>query len=124
MRNYLHVLLLFLLPFISVYAIAQNVTLSGTVRNSTTGENVQAVSVTVKGSTSGTYTDGNGAFKITVPQLPAVLRFSSVGFETQELSVDNSTSAITVNFIPATTLGQEVVVSAMRTPQRILESPV
>ncbi|HEX2534431.1 MAG TPA: TonB-dependent receptor [Chitinophagaceae bacterium] len=103
---------------------AQSVTLTGTVKNAGTGENVPAASVTVKGSTQGAFTDQNGAFRITVPGLPVVLVISSIGYETQELSVESAATPIQVSFVPSSSLGQEVVVSATRTPQRILESPV
>ncbi|MBD0331532.1 MAG: TonB-dependent receptor plug domain-containing protein [Chitinophagaceae bacterium] len=48
---------------------------------------------------------------------------SSVVFEAREISVNNA-EALNIDITPTTTLGQEVVVAATRTPQRILESPV
>jgi outer membrane receptor protein involved in Fe transport len=108
----------------SVTAFSQAVTLSGTVRNKTNAETVPAVSVTLKGSTQGAYTDEHGTFKITVPKLPVTLVFSSIGFETQEITVSEASSSIQVEFLPGSSLGQEVVVAASRTPERILESPV
>src|SRR6516225_11935398 len=87
-------------------------TITGHVQNSLTKESVPAVSVAVKGSSSGTTTDDRGNFKITVSQpLPVVLVFSSVGFEQQELSVSGG-AEVTVDFKPASILGTEVVVSA------------
>ena len=108
----------------SFTALSQAVTLSGTVRNKTNTETVPAVSVTVKGSSQGSFTDENGVFRITVPNLPVTLVFSSIGFETQEVTVSNASTSIQVDFVPASSLGQEVVVAASRTPERILESPV
>ncbi|MDB5202807.1 MAG: hypothetical protein JWQ27_2216 [Ferruginibacter sp.] len=105
-------------------AFAQNVTISGNVRNSVSMENASAVSVTIKGSDNGTYTDDKGNFSITTKSLPATLVFSSIGFEPQEVVVSTSTTSLQVNFVPANMLGQEVVVSASRVPERILESPV
>lgn len=116
--------LLAALFFTLTTAYAQGVTLSGTVKNAVTQESVPAVSVTVKDGPQGTFTDGSGAFKLTVPQVPVTLVFSSIGFETREITVENATASIDVSFTPASTLGQEVVISATRTPQRILESPV
>lgn len=104
--------------------LAQPLSLSGTVKNATTQEGIPAVSVTVKNGTQGTYTNANGAFKFNVPQLPVTLVFSSVGFESKELAVDNAGAVVEITLNPVSTLGQEVVVSATRTPQRILESPV
>ena len=110
--------------FLLSTAYGQTVTVTGTVKNATTNEGVPAVSVTVKGGSQGTYTDATGGFRLGVAQLPVTLLFSSVGFEPREVTVDNASTAVDVRFIPASSLGQEVVVSATRTPQRILESPV
>ena len=49
---------------------------------------------------------------------------SSIGYELQEVTVNNSSEVVNVALVPASTLGQEVVVAATRTPSRILESPV
>ena len=109
---------------ISIAAFAQNIIVSGTVHNNSTKETVPAVSVLVKGTNQGTYTDDKGNFKITVSKLPVTLVFSSVGYDDNEISVSTASSAITVDLTPNSTLGQEVVIAATRTPQRILESPV
>ena len=99
--------------------------LAGTVRQSATKERVPAVSVTLKGTSIGTFTDDHGNFKLAVArQPPFVLVFSSIGFETQEVSVASASSPVTVDFVPASTLGKEVVVSATRGAIRSLESPV
>lgn len=105
-------------------AKAQNVTISGNVQNSATTEKSAAVSVTVKGSETGTYTDDKGNFSITTKTLPVTLIFSSIGFEQQEVTVTSATTSLKVNFVPSNSLGQEVVVSASRVPQKIMESPV
>lgn len=109
---------------LSIAALAQNTTVSGTVKNNSTKETLPAVSVIVKGTSQGTYTDSKGNFKLTVAKLPVTLVFSSVGFEDQEISVTDNAPVVDVDLSPVTALGQEVVVAATRTPQRILESPV
>lgn len=109
---------------ICLFAFAQTTTIKGNIKNSATGDVVSAASVTVKGSGTGTFTDDKGNFSVTTNQrFPVTLIVSSVGFEMQEITVDN-TDFVQVNFNPANILGQEVVVSATRTPSRILESPV
>src|SRR5882757_522571 len=101
------------------------VTLSGNVHNATTKERVPAVSVVLKGFTAGTFTDDRGNFKLsTTTKPPYILVFSSIGFETQEITVNEGAGPIQVDFKPASSLGAEVVVSASRVPERILESPV
>jgi outer membrane receptor protein involved in Fe transport len=116
--------LLLMAGMFSIAALAQNVSISGTVQNSSTKESVPAVSVTVKGTNQGTYTDDKGNFKLTVTKLPVTIIFSSVGYEDKEISVTSASEAISIDLAPSTALGQEVVVAATRTPQRILESPV
>lgn len=106
-------------------AFTQTATISGNVKNKVTGEVVSAASITVKGSGAGTFTDDKGNFTLkTTQKFPVTLIVSSVGFGIQEVSVSNSSEVVTVNFVPSSTLGQEVVVAATRTPSRILESPV
>src|SRR5690606_2300604 len=100
-------------------------TIKGKITNSSSGESVPAVTITVKGSGAGTFSDDNGNFSITVNQpLPVTLIISSIGFDLQEVTVTNASADLTVALSPASVLGQEVVVSATRTPSRILESPV
>jgi outer membrane receptor protein involved in Fe transport len=98
--------------------------LGGTVRNQSNQDLVPAVSVTVKGTLLGTLTDDNGNFTLSVPKLPVVLVFSSVGFNPIEMNIENASNDIQVNLRPGVSLGQEVVVSASRMAERILESPV
>ncbi len=110
---------------ISIFAFAQRTTISGNVKNSVTGDVVSAASITVKVSGTGIFTDDKGNFTFTTTQkFPVTLIISSIGFATQEVTVSNSAEFVQVNFKPASTLGQEVVIAATRTPSRILESPV
>ena len=123
-KSYRYFALFLIAGTISIAAFTQNITVSGNVHNNSTKETVPAVSITIKGTSQGTYTDDKGNFKISVSKLPVTLIFSSVGYEDKELSVATSSVAVAVDLSPTTTLGQEVVVAATRTPQRILESPV
>ncbi|HMO60576.1 MAG TPA: TonB-dependent receptor [Ferruginibacter sp.] len=124
MRKLRSSLLTLLLVNIAAIASQAQTTISGKVINSTSSEAVPAVSVTVKGSGEGTFTDDRGVFKITVARMPVVLLISSVGYEMQEVNVSNAAEQVNVSFKPSNKLGQEVVISATRTSQRIMESPV
>ncbi|HMU58305.1 MAG TPA: TonB-dependent receptor [Chitinophagaceae bacterium] len=109
----------------TISAYAQSVTVSGTVRNESTKEIVPAVTVALKeNANQGTYTDQNGVFSLKVPKLPTVLVVSSIGFESQEITVTSATQVIEVSLKINSSFGQEVVVAATRSPQRLLESPV
>ncbi len=116
---------LLLVNLITITAFAQTKTISGKVEDFASKGAVIAVSVTVKGAPTGTFTDDKGNFKITIRQaFPVTLVISSVGYLSQEVIVTDAATPVIVAFKPANTLGQEVVVSATKIATRILESPV
>jgi outer membrane receptor protein involved in Fe transport len=109
----------------SIAAFAQNTTINGTIKNGATGDIIPAVSVTIKGSGAGTYTNDKGVFKLTTnAPAPHTLVVSSIGYEIKEVSVADPNEPLSISLTPASILGQEVVIAATRTPSRILESPV
>ncbi len=77
---------LLMMPFI---LFAQTQKISGTVKDDA-GKPVQGVSVTVKNKPGGTQTDENGLYTISAGK-GAVVRFTNVGFEAQEITVGNGT---------------------------------
>lgn len=110
---------------LSISVMAQQTTVSGSVKNGKTKELLSAVSISVKGGAAGTYTDDKGSFKFsTVQKLPFTLVISSVGYAAKEVVVKENNQNIVVELETAFTLGDEIVVSASRVPERILESPV
>lgn len=100
--------LLFLVVGFSAFA-QQNV--SGRVTSTNDGTPLPGVSVVVKGTTTGTSTDADGRFTISVPDNSAILVFSFIGFTTQEVSVGTQTS-INVQMGEDTQELSEVVVTA------------
>lgn len=110
--------------FFCLKSSAQTLTsVSGTVRNSGTKETISAVSVLIKGSNTGAYTDDKGEFKFTTTQKPPfTLVVSSIGYETKE--VEFSGEAVNIEMNVSYALGQDIVVAATRLPQRIMEAPV
>lgn len=84
------VIVLFILlgPFL---ANAQEKTITGMVMKSSDGSPVAGVSVIPKGSKSGTQTDVDGSYRVSVSSATATLVFSSVGFVTKEVSIDGQT---------------------------------
>ena len=110
---------------ISLATFAQSAVITGVIVNRSNNESVSAVSVTVKGGEAGTFSDDRGNFKISITQqLPVTLLISSVGYSMQEIVVSSVAQPLTIKLEAANTLGQEVVVSASRVAQKILESPV
>lgn len=79
--------LLFLVPST---AFAQKITVSGTVTDSSNGEPVIGAGVVESGTNYGTITDLNGKYSILVDG-NAILTFSSIGYSTVDIPVNNQT---------------------------------
>ncbi len=65
---------------------AQNVEVSGVISEAGTGEDLIGATVLLKGTTTGTVSDLDGKYKISAP-VGGILRFSMVGYITQEVTV-------------------------------------
>ncbi|MVN21073.1 TonB-dependent receptor [Mucilaginibacter arboris] len=103
---------------------AQQTTISGTVSDKTSKEKLAGVTVTVRGGQA-TSTDAYGHFSFkTTRQKPFTLVISYVGYQTLEQQITGSSTDLSFELQQQGILGQEVVVAASRTPERILESPV
>ena len=98
-------------------AFAQNVNVKGTVTDATTGETLIGVSVTVKGTTTGTQTDANGAFSLSVPS-NATLTVSYLSYATQDVAV-NGQASINIKLKPQSSTLNEVVVVGYGTQKKI-----
>ena len=92
---------------ISAINANQEIRVTGKV-TAATGEPLAGVSVTVKGTRTGTTTDANGNFALTVPD-DAVLVFSSVGYEPMEMAVAGK-SALTISLQPSVKIQEQVIV--------------
>lgn len=90
--------------------LAQNRTVTGRVTDAQ-GNGVPNASVTVKGTNSGTSTNSDGTFTITVPQNGSALVVSSVGFQSQELTIGDKNS-VSITLTGAERALDEVVVTA------------
>ncbi|MCF2495294.1 MULTISPECIES: TonB-dependent receptor [Dyadobacter] len=67
-------------------------TLKGKVTDKENGEGLPGVNVVIKGSSTGTTTDGSGNYTLQVPETGATLVFSFVGYTGQEVEVGNRTT--------------------------------
>ncbi len=127
MKNLISCVVFAITVLFSVPVFSQgSVTITGHVRNSTSKEGISAVSVIIKGTSIGTYSNDKGDFKfVTLQKPPFTLVISSVGYAAKEVQVTSATeSNMSVDLETAYTLGQDIVVAASRVPERILESPV
>ncbi len=118
------ILIFFLSPFFLQAQLNGALILSGKIVGES-HEGLASVSVSIKNTTKGTNTDSTGKFSLVVNQrLPFTLVISSVGFAPQEVEVKNTSAHLTIQLTTQTYIANEVVVTASRTPEKILRSPV
>jgi TonB-linked SusC/RagA family outer membrane protein len=99
-----------LLFFFSQFCMAQ-LSIVGSV-NDSKKDKLPGVSITLKGSSYGTTTDAEGAFKLNVPSKSSVLVISSIGYAGQEITVGDRTQFSIELEEDAKSL-QEIVVTAL-----------
>ncbi len=108
---------------IGIGSIAQT-TIQGTVKDGN-GEPVPGANIVIIGTTTGTVADFDGNFVLgTTQNPPFVIRITSIGYSetTAQVTSNNQTLAIIIQ--ESSTILDEIVVSASRTPERLFESPV
>src|SRR5688572_12032967 len=112
------------LMLVATISYAQT-SISGKVADAN-GEALAGVNILVKGTVLGTITNTDGAFSLNVKDAPPfTLVFSFIGYGTQEIEITQAeTSGLDIKMEEQTILGTEVVVTATRTPENILQSPV
>ena len=98
---------------ISSVAFAQNITVTGSVKDSSTGEYVPFASVMVKDTMIGANTDADGLFSIAAPA-DGILVFSSIGYHTVTVPVDGR-KTLHVTLEPDTQALEETIVVAFGT---------
>jgi iron complex outermembrane receptor protein len=91
-------------------ATAPEQTISGTIKDATSGNPLPGATVALKGSAVSTSSDANGAFTITVPGSNSILVVSYVGYATKEVFAGTSTTIDVVLQANASDLGEVVVV--------------
>ena len=107
----------------SLTEVRINATITGRVTDEK-GEGLPGVSVVVKGTTTGTATDVNGAYSLNVPDLNGTLVFSFVGYLPQEVAIANR-EAIDISLAPdVKTLNEVVVIGYQSVARRDLTGAV
>lgn len=93
MNKFLTKLIIFALVLVSAWpAYAQELSITGVVKDAKTGETVPGATVLEKNTSNGTVTDFDGNFKLSVSGGDAVLVISFVGYESVELTVGNQSN--------------------------------
>ena len=103
---------------------AQSTKISGKITDDK-DQPVAGANIIVKGKVTGSTSDTGGNFEInTSSQPPFTLVVSMVGYQKQEIAVNDVNTLVSVSLVESTELMDEVVFAASRVDESILESPV
>ncbi len=95
--------------FICALAFGQEQTISGKIMNAENDSPLPGVNIVVKGTNTGTTSDMNGEYEITIPENQNVLEFSFVGYQSKTIEINGRTT-INVALQPRDEELEEVVV--------------
>jgi outer membrane cobalamin receptor len=110
--------------FFTTTLMAQT-TITGTVSDKGTDEPMPGVNIKVSGMSLGTSADFEGNFRLEVDQTPPFsIELSIVGYATSIVEIIEKGQVVNALLEEFSTFLDEVVVSASRTPERVMESPV
>jgi len=105
--------------------VSAQTSISGKITDAVTSEPLAGVNIVVKGTVMGTISDAQGNFALRSNSAPPItLVVSFVGYKSQEVPVSDASATLDIKMEEQTILGQEVVVSASRVEEAILQSPV
>jgi outer membrane receptor for ferrienterochelin and colicin len=117
-------LLVAFIAFGGITMVAQT-TITGTVKDAKTGETLPGANIKVSRKAVGTTTDFDGNFVLEVTDKPPfTIEVSMLGFKMEEVEITKNNQKVAVLLTENETSLDEIVVSASRTPERIMESPV
>ncbi|AUC85718.1 hypothetical protein CW731_10655 [Polaribacter sp. ALD11] len=118
------ILLIACIAFGSITMVAQT-TVTGTVKDAKTGETLPGANIKVENKAVGTTTDFDGNFVLKVTDNPTfTLEISVIGYKMEKVQITKNNQKIAISLTENETSLDEIVVSASRTPERIMESPV
>ncbi len=87
MRVVLRIVLSILSIFVYIQSYSQTVDIRGRVLDAQTKEAISFATIAVVGSSHSTYSDDNGNFNLTIPDLRSQVRVSYVGYTSQDLPI-------------------------------------
>lgn len=101
-------LLLILMPFT---ALAQNLTISGTLKDSNTNEPVEMASIGAADCNISTISNETGNFRLTLPQNTEKIYFSHLNYKIYTLTLDGKDKTVDIKMEPNSIDLEEVVVT-------------
>jgi TonB-linked SusC/RagA family outer membrane protein len=91
---------------------SQNITITGLIQEVITGNLLSGVSIQEKGTNTGSTSNMDGAFSLTVTSANATLVFSYIGYITQEVKLNNK-NEVNISLVQNTNVLNDVVVTAL-----------
>ncbi len=105
---------------------AQAQEIRGTVVDEVTNETLPGVNVVIEGTVQGTATRGDGTFSLRAnfDAGPVTIVASFIGYNPRRIVVDGPTDDLVIRLRESRVMGDDIVVSASRREERIMEAPV
>jgi len=102
------------------------ITISGTVYDANTGNTLTGVNISVQGRVIGTSTDTRGNFSLRVNEEPPItIVVSIIGYISKRIEItEQNVTGLQIEIEEQTILGSDVVVSASRVEESILDAPI
>ncbi len=95
----------------------QQLQISGTITDASTGEPLPGVNILIEGTTTGAITDQEGKYSLKLPSANSILVFSYIGYNSERIETGNR-SIIDVSLIPNIENLNEVVVIGYGTQKK------
>lgn len=103
-------------------------TVTGLVIDLDTQEPLVGANVVVDGTARGTSTDADGAYRLAdVPAGPQTLVVTFIGYESERMQIsvaDGEETVADIVLTPRTFVGDEVVVTGSKRPEKLLDAPI
>ena len=109
MKNSYKTMLLFLIGLMAYIPLYAQQNVSGKVTAQEDGSGLPGVSIIIKGTSTGTVSDIDGNYSISVPGPDAVLVYSFIGYSTKEVSVGSTTQLNVVLSVEESELDEFIV---------------
>ena len=88
----------------ALYLSGQSAPLRGNVQDSETGEGIPFANLLLLSEKTGVAADANGTFELSISSLPAIIRVSAIGFQTDTITVDT----ISIQSIELKPIGEDL----------------
>ena len=119
------ILLLCIFLSTTFLSLAQLTSVTGTIIDSKTNEPIAGATIAVKGKMIGTTSGAAGKFTLTTSIQPQfIIVILSIGFQKQEIEITSANQSVTISLVQQSQLLDEMVVSASRVEENVLQSPV